>query len=101
LSWSPEPEPLESYTGFSPRVGTEGWEGKKATLRKFEKFTLEHRGYQALYAETMMTFDEFQEMFPGEFYKKMRETLPYCEQAFPNIYQKVSRAGREINKKTE
>ena len=31
---------------------------------RFEKFTLEAGGFQALYAETLMTREEFLQMFP-------------------------------------
>ena len=46
--------------------------GKEQALRKFEKFTLDHQGYQALYAETLMTYDEFNTMFCRELYDKVR-----------------------------
>ena len=46
--------------------------GKDEVLRKFEKFTLEHNGFQALYAETLMTKEEFLKMFPSEYYLKVR-----------------------------
>ena len=42
--------------------------GREKALKTFEKFTLEHKGYQALYAETLMSFQEFTEMFPRELY---------------------------------
>ena len=32
--------------------------GKDKALRRFEQFTLEHQGFQALYAETLMTKDD-------------------------------------------
>ena len=48
------------------------WEGKEKALRKFERFTLEHNGYQALYAETLMSYDEFNAMFCRELYDKVR-----------------------------
>ena len=48
------------------------WEGKQKALRKFEEFTLKHNGYQALYAETLMTYDEFNTMFCRELYDKVR-----------------------------
>jgi len=70
------------------------WPGPDKTLRKFEKFTLEHQGFQGLYAETLLTFEEFCDMFPFQLYKKVRESLPHCEDAFPNTYEKVSRVGR-------
>ena len=46
----------------------ENFVGREKALRTFEKFTLEHKGYQALYAETLMSFKEFTEMFPRECY---------------------------------
>ena len=42
--------------------------GREKALRTFEKFTLEHKGYQALYAETLMPYEEFTEMFPRHLY---------------------------------
>ena len=45
--------------------------GKDKALRKFEQFTLEHDGFQALYAETLMTKDEFTQMFPRKIYDKV------------------------------
>jgi len=35
---------------------------RKTALRAYEKFTLQHQGFQALYAETLMTYEEFCEM---------------------------------------
>ena len=46
--------------------------GKDRALKAFEKFTLEHKGYQALYAETLMTYEEFTTMFPREQYDLVR-----------------------------
>ena len=45
--------------------------GRDKTLRKFEKFTLKHNGFQALYAETLMSFDEFCTMFPWVLYDQV------------------------------
>ena len=45
--------------------------GKDKALRRFEKFTLEHEGFQALYAETLMSKEEFIQMFPREIYDKV------------------------------
>ena len=42
--------------------------GRERALKAFEKFTLEHQGYQALYAETLMSYEEFVTMFPREQY---------------------------------
>ena len=46
--------------------------GREKALRTFEKFTIEHKGYQALYAETLMNYSEFETMFPRELYDKVR-----------------------------
>ena len=57
--------------GFS---GSEKFEGRDKTLRKFEKFTLENLGFQALYAETLMSHDEFCTMFPRSIYEQVPNT---------------------------
>ena len=53
-----------------------GYVGKDAALRRFERFTLDHDGFQALYAETLMTKEEFTHMFPREIYDKV--CICYC-----------------------
>ena len=45
---------------------------QETALRTFERFTLEHQGFQALYAETLMSHEEFIKMFPSEMYQKVR-----------------------------
>ena len=79
--------------GWSPLPN---WAGKDPTLRMFEKFTLKHGGYQVLscaiqkackdiwriirqhfqglYADTLMSFEEFFQMFSefGEAYAKVK-----------------------------
>ena len=51
-----------------------GYIGKDAALRRFEQFTLDHDGFQELYAETLMTKDEFTRMFPREIYDRVCKT---------------------------
>ena len=51
--------------------------------------------FQGLYAETLMTKEEFMEMFDGSLYLKVRKSLPLCEEAFPEVYDKVSKLGRK------
>ena len=53
----------------------ENYVGKDEALRRFEKFTLEHEGFQALYAETLMTKEEFVTMFPRQIYEKVRAEI--------------------------
>ena len=88
-----------------------GFAGRADTLRQFEKFTLEKGGFQALYAETLMSYEEFGQMFKEseQFYSKVgcwfqsfssnlvqaRLQLPFCLEAFPDVYHKVSKAGRQ------
>merc|ERR1712050_227331 len=77
--------------------------GRDKTLRLFEKFTLDHGGYQALYAETLMSHEEFCQMFAEyrQQYEQVRKRIPFCEEAFPETYEKVSRKGREATKKRD
>lgn len=63
-------------------------------LPLLEKFVIEHRGYQALYARTFMNRDEFRTMFDHTDYDLLRERLPYCLQGFDEVYDKVSSKGR-------
>lgn len=73
-------------------------------MRRFEKFTFDHGGYQALYAETLMSYEEFNQMFAQfkEHYWKAKAQLPLSLEAFPEVYDKVSREGRQRSRmKTE
>ena len=45
--------------------------------------------------ETLMTKEEFEEMFDPSHYYKMRKSLPFCEEAFPEVYDKISKLGRK------
>jgi len=63
-------------------------------LPRLEKFVIEHRGYQALYARTFMSREDFRTMFDHAGYDLLQERLPYCRQAFDEVYDKVSSKGR-------
>merc|ERR1712226_790423 len=76
--------------GFCNKPGYD----KTETIRKLEKFARDWNGYQGLYAEVMMTYEEFKEMFDGTHHMKMRKELPLTEEAFPEVYEKVSKIGR-------
>lgn len=54
---------------------------------------------QGLYAEVFLTYEEFNEMFDGSHYRKVRAELPMTEEAFPEVYEKVSKIGRELQEK--
>ncbi|MGZ5017758.1 MAG: FAD-binding protein [Methylobacter sp.] len=76
--------------------GTPGKEGfdNAVALPLLEKFVIEHRGYQALYARTTMSRADFRTMFDHAGYDLLRERLPYCRQAFDEVYDKISSKGR-------
>jgi delta24-sterol reductase len=63
-------------------------------LPSLEKFVLDHRGYQALYARTTLSRESFRTMFDHKDYDRLRERLPYCKLAFDEVYDKVSSKGR-------
>eukprot|EP00573_Skeletonema_grethae_P007986 CAMPEP_0201702138 /NCGR_PEP_ID=MMETSP0578-20130828/35364_1 /ASSEMBLY_ACC=CAM_ASM_000663 /TAXON_ID=267565 /ORGANISM="Skeletonema grethea, Strain CCMP 1804" /LENGTH=542 /DNA_ID=CAMNT_0048189613 /DNA_START=147 /DNA_END=1775 /DNA_ORIENTATION=+ len=63
------------------------------TLRRLEAFVRKVKGYQALYADCFMTRDEFHEMFDHTAYDTLR-TRYGAVGAFPEIYDKISRAAR-------
>eukprot|EP01027_Heterolobosea_sp_BB2_P023778 GEZU01035778.1.p1 GENE.GEZU01035778.1~~GEZU01035778.1.p1 ORF type:complete len:544 (+),score=207.34 GEZU01035778.1:103-1632(+) len=66
----------------------------KNALRAVEKFVRDVHGYQALYADSYMTREEFRQMFDHTLYDKLRKQIPNCEKAFPEVYDKVSKAAR-------
>ena len=60
-----------------------------------ERYAIDHEGYVAPYAETQLTFEEFNEMFDFQLknYHKLRKEFD-CEKAFPHVYEKISKLGR-------
>lgn len=70
-----------------------GFDGRKA-LPALETFVIENQGYQALYAKTLLSEDDFKKMFDHTAYDRLRDSLPFCRQAFGEIYDKVSSRGR-------
>ncbi|XP_026317233.1 delta(24)-sterol reductase-like [Hyposmocoma kahamanoa] len=65
------------------------------STRRIEKFVTANQGFQMLYADTYTTRDEFRQMFDHTLYDKVRDRLPYCKEAFPEIYGKVNRSVRK------
>lgn len=63
-------------------------------LPLLEKFVIEHQGYQALYARTLLNREDFRKMFDHSGYDALRGRMPYCRQAFDEVYDKVSSKGR-------
>lgn len=69
------------------------FDGREA-LPRLETFVIDHQGYQALYAKTLLSEADFRRMFDHSAYDRLRASLPYCQQAFGQIYDKVSARGR-------
>ncbi|MDF1582019.1 MAG: FAD-binding oxidoreductase [Methyloprofundus sp.] len=65
----------------------------KETTRKLETFIREMGGFQALYADTFQTREEFRKMFDHTLLDKLREQTG-ATKAFPEPFDKVSRAAR-------
>ena len=67
-----------------------------------ERYAIDHEGYVAPYAETQLTFEEFNEMFEFQLrnYHKLRKEYD-CEKAFPHVYEKISKLGRSWNVPTQ
>ena len=65
-----------------------------AALPLLEKFVINHHGYQALYAKTTLSREDFRTMFDHTDYDELREQLPFCKQAFDEVYDKISLKGR-------
>jgi len=82
-------------------IGIYGWsplEGfnPEMTQKRMEKFCMDREGYAALYSETQLTREEFDQMFASLLgvYEKVRKDLK-CERAFPHVYEKISKLGRK------
>lgn len=68
---------------------------KVPSTRRVEDFVIKNKGFQMLYADTYTTLEEFRQMFDHTLYDKLRETLLFCKDAFPEIYGKVNRHVRK------
>ena len=76
---------------YSPIKGYDPIESQ----RRLERYAMDHEGYAAPYAETQLTLEEFNEMFDFQLknYHKLRKEFD-CEKAFPHVYEKISKLGR-------
>ncbi|XP_002740991.1 delta(24)-sterol reductase [Saccoglossus kowalevskii] len=63
------------------------------TVRRLEKYVRSVDGFQMLYADCYMTKEEFRFMFDHSLYDRLRTKLNCCK-AFPEVYDKVSKAAR-------
>lgn len=71
----------------------EGFNAREA-CRKAEDWVRAKKGYQMMYADSFMTREEFREMFDHSKYDELRRRMDLCLQAFPEVYDKVSKAAR-------
>ncbi|MEX1000681.1 MAG: FAD-binding oxidoreductase [Crocinitomicaceae bacterium] len=71
----------------------EEFDGNEA-LKKCEKFVVENDGYQALYAKTFLSREDFRKMFDHSYYDKLRNKISLAQEAFPNVYDKLSSKSR-------
>lgn len=62
--------------------------------KKAEEFIRKIGGFQALYAQTYQSREEFEEMFNHKLYNEVR-TKYNCNDSLPVVYDKVSRAARK------
>ena len=63
------------------------------STRTVEDFVRQVGGFQMLYADSYMTREEFEEMFDHSAYKTIRKRFN-CDNAFPDVYDKVCKAAR-------
>lgn len=65
----------------------------RETTRNIERHVIDSDGFQMMYADTYMTREEFRMMFDHSLYDELRKKMN-CEQAFPEVYDKVSKSAR-------
>lgn len=88
-----ELDPLYVDIGAYGTPKKPGFDGRDA-LPQLEQFVIKNQGYQALYAKTLLSETDFRRMFDHTAYDALRERLPFCKQAFGEIYDKVSSKAR-------
>jgi len=86
-------DPLYVDIGAYGTPKKQGFYAPKA-LQDLEKFVLDHKGYQAMYARTMLSREDFRKMFNHEMYLKLRNQIPNTSKAFGEIYDKVGGKNR-------
>ena len=76
-----------------PVLRNEPYNGREA-VRRMEGFLIEHGAYQALYAVTEMTREDYRKMFDCTLYDRVRANYG-AEGVFMDAYDKVRRPDRE------
>lgn len=64
------------------------------TTRKVEDIVRRAYGFQMLCDDNFSTYDEFRQMFDHTLYDRVRKKYR-CEEAFPEIYDKINRHARD------
>ena len=70
------------------------WRAVEKSDDDAQQFLIIHR-FQGLYADVYLTREEFDEMFNWKIYNQVRAEYK-CADAFPHVYDKISRAARGI-----
>lgn len=65
----------------------------KESLKKVEAFVVQNNGFQALYADCLLSKEDFRKMFDHTLYDKVRAKYQ-LDVAFPEVYDKVSLSSR-------
>ncbi|XP_059096258.1 delta(24)-sterol reductase-like [Tigriopus californicus] len=77
--------------GFEERRGD-----RKLGQRRLEDFTVDNQGFVFLYAETDLSREQFDKMYKTYSYKYEEVRRKYeCERAFPHVFNKISKVGRQ------
>jgi delta24-sterol reductase len=91
---SPNPELYVDVGIYGTTPKVEEYDPERST-RLVEEFARTHAGFQFLYADSYMSRSEFRAMFNMELYDKVRVQYG-AEDAFPDVYDKVSKHARRI-----
>ncbi len=59
------------------------------SLKRLEQFVIDHHGYQAMYARSLMSREQYETMFDHKDYYRLRKSLPYVEEAYEDVYSKI------------
>jgi delta24-sterol reductase len=90
VEWIPEQMFVDIGVYGSPRI--ENFDAKEA-LRNVESVVLHMDGYQALYADSLLSRSDFHKMFDHRLYDRVRSKFN-IDDAFPEVYDKVSLSNR-------
>ncbi|MTI31280.1 FAD-binding oxidoreductase [Xanthovirga aplysinae] len=92
------PEELFVDIGIYGTPMVKSFEGNRE-LKNLEHFVIEHHGFQALYARTLLSEKQFRQMFDHKDYDRIRQELPYVKEAFEEVYTKLTKGRIQPDKK--